>query len=82
MLHPGGRLIYCTCSLYPEEGESQIEAALTRQSGLHVDRQSLLVPGMQGEWVSEIGLRLRPDYWADQGGMDGFFVTALHKATG
>ncbi|MBX9874899.1 MAG: MFS transporter, partial [Beijerinckiaceae bacterium] len=25
---PGGRLVYCTCSLEPQEGEAQIEAFL------------------------------------------------------
>lgn len=27
---PGGRLVYCTCSLEPEEGERQVEAFLAR----------------------------------------------------
>lgn len=27
---PGGRLVYATCSLFPEENESQVEAFLTR----------------------------------------------------
>ena len=27
---PGGRLVFCTCSLLPEEGEGQLAAALER----------------------------------------------------
>ena len=30
LLKPGGRLVYCTCSLEPEEGEAQIAALLRR----------------------------------------------------
>jgi 16S rRNA (cytosine967-C5)-methyltransferase len=30
LLRPGGRLVYCTCSLEPEEGEAQIAALLRR----------------------------------------------------
>jgi hypothetical protein len=26
-------------------------------------------------------LRLRPDYWADQGGMDGFFMVRLDSVS-
>ncbi|MEM8628222.1 MAG: transcription antitermination factor NusB, partial [Pseudomonadota bacterium] len=32
MLRPGGRLVYCTCSLLPEEGEAQIDAFLSRST--------------------------------------------------
>ena len=31
---PGGRLVYCVCSLEPEEGEQQIEALLAREPAL------------------------------------------------
>jgi 16S rRNA (cytosine967-C5)-methyltransferase len=30
MVRPGGRIVYCTCSLEPEEGEAQIAALLRR----------------------------------------------------
>jgi 16S rRNA (cytosine967-C5)-methyltransferase len=77
-LKPGGRLVYCTCSLLPEEGEAQIGAALTRHTGLRVEKPSL--PGIDPSWITpEGGLRLRPDYWAEQGGMDGFFIARLIK---
>ena len=78
-LKPGGRLVYCTCSLLPEEGEAQISAALARHAGLQVEEPSL--PGIDPAWITpEGGLRLRPDYWAAQGGMDGFFIARLIKA--
>lgn len=76
-LKPGGRLVFSTCSLLPEEGEAQVSAALARHPGLRVARADL--PGVDpGWWTPEGGLRLRPDYWSDLGGMDGFFMARLH----
>ena len=78
-LKPGGRLVFCTCSLLPDEGEAQLSAALVRHPGLTVIRPDL--PGIDPAWITpEGGLRLRPDYWADKGGMDGFFMVALKRA--
>jgi 16S rRNA (cytosine967-C5)-methyltransferase len=34
LVRPGGRIVFCTCSLLPEEGEAQVEAALARHPGL------------------------------------------------
>ena len=80
LLKPGGRLVYCTCSLLPDEGESQIEDLLARHSGLSVDRTALDIEGVDPAWQTEEGgLRLRPDYWADKGGMDGFYVACIRK---
>lgn len=80
LLRPGGRLVYCTCSLLPEEGEAQVERALSRHRDLLVDLEALRSLGPEcSDWLVEMGLRLRPDGWAELGGMDGFFVTALQK---
>ena len=77
-LKPGGRLVFATCSLLPEEGERQLDAALARHPGLTADRAVL--PGVDpGWWTESGGLRLRPDYWADKGGMDGFFMARLRQ---
>ena len=81
LLKPGGRLVYCTCSLLPDEGEVQVEAALESLPGAAIDRAALVLPGVDPAWVTEEGgLRLRPDYWADLGGMDGFYIACLRKA--
>lgn len=78
MLRPGGRLVFCTCSLLPDEGEAQLDAALARHPGLTVERPAL--PGLDPAWIPPGGgLRLRPDYWADRGGMDGFFIARLSR---
>ena len=76
-LSPGGRLVFCTCSLLPEEGEAQIAAALAR----HPDFQAISVEAdwVDSAWITDNGLRLRPDHWADRGGIDGFFVAGLEK---
>ncbi|WP_425051420.1 RsmB/NOP family class I SAM-dependent RNA methyltransferase [Psychromarinibacter sp. S121] len=78
-LKPGGRLVYCTCSLLPDEGEVQIEEALARHPGLTLDAEALKGPGIEADWIGPEGLRLTPDLWKDRGGMDGFFVAALRK---
>jgi 16S rRNA (cytosine967-C5)-methyltransferase len=81
LLNPGGRLVFCTCSLLPDEGEVQVDEALERHSDMSVDRTALDVEGIDPAWISsEGGLRLRPDYWADRGGMDGFYIACLRKA--
>ena len=78
LLRPGGRLVYCTCSLLPDEGEVQVEDALARHNGLIVTPPAL--PGIDPAWTTdEGGLRLRPDYWPDLGGMDGFYIAVLAK---
>lgn len=74
----GGRVVFCTCSLLPDEGEAQLAAVLERHPGLRVERVE--IAGVDPAWWSDAGgLRLRPDYWADRGGMDGFFMARLVK---
>ncbi|OOY29409.1 16S rRNA methyltransferase [Thioclava sp. L04-15] len=78
-LKPGGTLVYATCSLLPEEGEAQIKAALARHPDLSVIRPDL--PGIEPDWITEEGgLRLRPDYWPERGGMDGFYMAKLQRS--
>jgi 16S rRNA (cytosine967-C5)-methyltransferase len=80
LLKPGGRLVFCTCSLIPDEGEVQVEEALTRHPNLSVDTTATDRPGLSPDWrTTEGGLRLRPDYWPEHGGMDGFYCAVLKK---
>jgi 16S rRNA (cytosine967-C5)-methyltransferase len=77
-LKPAGRLVFSTCSLLPEEGEAQLAAALVRHPRLTIERPDL--PGIDPSWwTPENALRLRPDHWAERGGMDGFFLARLRK---
>ncbi|MGR3483766.1 MAG: RsmB/NOP family class I SAM-dependent RNA methyltransferase [Paracoccaceae bacterium] len=78
LLAPGGRLMACTCSLIPDEGEVQIEAALARHPGLTVDAAARDLPGISRHWHSpEGGVRTRPDHWEERGGLDGFHMALL-----
>lgn len=78
-LKPGGRLVFCTCSLLPDEGEAQLAAVLLRHPNLTV--LPPVLAGIEPGWITpQGGLRLRPDYWADIGCMDGFFMVCLIKA--
>ena len=78
LLRPGGRVVYCTCSLLHAEGEAKLAAALDRHPDLRV--LPIDLPGVEKDWITEQGgLRLRPDFWPDLGGMDGFFSAALQK---
>ena len=80
LLRPGGRLVYCTCSLLPDEGEVQVTEALERHADLTVLADAWNLPGIDPAWrTEEGGLRLRPDYWPDLGGMDGFYTAVLQR---
>jgi len=80
MLRPGGRLVFCTCSLLIDEGEEQLRDARLRHPELSVNRAALNRPGIDPAWIDDDGgLRLRPDYWPDRGGMDGFYIACLVK---
>ena len=70
---PGGRLVYCVCSLETEEGEAQARAFLKRYPEFRT------LPAAAGEGAApaesltkEGWLRLLPHQM--EGGMDGFFV--------
>ncbi|MFN3512519.1 MAG: RsmB/NOP family class I SAM-dependent RNA methyltransferase [Phenylobacterium sp.] len=76
---PGGRLVYCVCSLEPEEGEAQAEAFLAR----HPD--FALAPIAAGEGGAPEAslrpdgtLRLLPHQRA--GGQDGFYVARFRRS--
>ncbi|MCC5966841.1 MAG: methyltransferase domain-containing protein [Natronohydrobacter sp.] len=74
LLAPGGRVVYCTCSLLPAEGEDQIAKALDRHSARLLP---ITIAGLPPEAEVAGALRTRPDFWAERGGMDGFFIAAL-----
>ncbi|MFP7672114.1 RsmB/NOP family class I SAM-dependent RNA methyltransferase [Marivita sp. S0852] len=77
-LKPNGLLVYCTCSLLREEGEDQVKWLLSQTDDVQL--QTPHAPGLDPDWVSpEGGVRLRPDYWQDIGGMDGFYMALLRR---
>jgi 16S rRNA (cytosine967-C5)-methyltransferase len=85
LVKPGGRIIYCVCSLEPEEGEAQVTALLGRNP--HVKREPLTEADVFGhaEFLSPDGdLRTLPQMLPDPDprwdGMDGFFAARLIRA--
>ena len=78
----GGRIIYCTCSLMPEEGEKVVKHVLKDlPSWIQVPIQANKF-GIQPEWLDDCGgLRLQPYFWESIGGMDGFYVAILMRNT-
>jgi 16S rRNA (cytosine967-C5)-methyltransferase len=76
---PGGRLVYCVCSLEPEEGEAQAAAFLARTPGFALDP---IAPGEGGapepSLRSDGTLRILPHH--REGGTDGFYVARLRRA--
>ena len=80
MLAPGGIVVYCTCSLEPQEGKQQIERLFA--AGAPVRRVPLdasEIGGLQ-ECVSPEGdLRTLPCHLAERDGIDGFFAARLMR---
>jgi 16S rRNA (cytosine967-C5)-methyltransferase len=74
----GGRLIYCVCSLEPEEGEAQASALLKRRPELAPWPIEPGEGGSPGASATPVGvLRILPHHL--EGGLDGFFVARFRK---
>jgi 16S rRNA (cytosine967-C5)-methyltransferase len=84
LTRPGGTIVFCTCSLEPEEGESLVADLLAREPGL---RRHPIAPAEvagHGEWLTPLGeLRTLPNHFpaADPrlGGLDGFYAVRLTR---
>jgi 16S rRNA (cytosine967-C5)-methyltransferase len=76
----GGTLIYCTCSIQPEEGEMQIDRLLEKDR--RVERLPVQPAELGGlaELINERGeVRTLPGMLGEIGGIDGFFVARLRR---
>jgi 16S rRNA (cytosine967-C5)-methyltransferase len=85
LTRPGGILVYCTCSLEPEECEMQVSALLERTPGLVRRPLAAAEVGGQAEFVTNAGdLRTLPCHWSDpdprMAGLDGFYAARLERA--
>jgi 16S rRNA (cytosine967-C5)-methyltransferase len=82
---PGGTLVYCTCSLEPQENEMIVADLLARESGLQrAPISAAEIFGCQ-EFISKAGdLRTLPCHFPDSdsrfAGLDGFYAARLVKS--
>lgn len=84
LVKPGGLLVYCSCSLEPEEGSQQISRFLDNKRGF---TRVPITPGecgIEAQWISAAGdLRTLPIHAPGPdgvpSGMDGFFAARLER---
>ncbi|HEV2541169.1 MAG TPA: RsmB/NOP family class I SAM-dependent RNA methyltransferase, partial [Methylobacterium sp.] len=84
LTRPGGRLVYCTCSLEPEEGGGQVADFLKRNPNF--ERIAITSDQLAGhaELIDASGdLRTLPSHLGGgtgrAGGLDGFFASVLRR---
>ena len=85
LLKPGGTLVYCTCSLEPEEGEQAIASLLETESGVRrLPVTSGEVGGLDEILTPDGDVRTLPSHLVHSdprlGGLDGFFAARLIKS--
>jgi 16S rRNA (cytosine967-C5)-methyltransferase len=73
LVNPGGRLVYSTCSLEPEENEEVVSAFLESNSSFR--RAALQVDPTMLTQTGEVRT------WPHRQGTDGFFISALVRIT-
>jgi 16S rRNA (cytosine967-C5)-methyltransferase len=76
LLRPGGRLLYCTCSVFRAEGEGQAQAFVKR----HPEARRLPAPG---HMLPAVPLGKTQEAHMNPGqGLDGFFYALFYKPGG
>jgi 16S rRNA (cytosine967-C5)-methyltransferase len=85
LLRPGGTLVYCTCSLEPEEGEQAIAGLLAAESAMRrVPIEAGEVAGLSEILTPDGDLRTLPCHLPHPdprlGGLDGFYAARLVKS--
>jgi 16S rRNA (cytosine967-C5)-methyltransferase len=74
LVKPGGRLVYATCSMLPEENEEQVAAFLAAHSDFRVVPLSDAAPGLSRS--------AHPDYLSltpARHDTDGFFAAVMER---
>jgi 16S rRNA (cytosine967-C5)-methyltransferase len=81
-LDTAGTLVYCVCSLEPEEGEGQVNWALAALPGLELwPVEPGELPGLEAAVTARGLVRTHPAMapGGRDGGMDGFFVARFRR---
>jgi 16S rRNA (cytosine967-C5)-methyltransferase len=73
LLRPGGKMLYATCSLLPQENDEQVACFLQKQP----DASAVMLQAGRG-MIRTHGLQLLPDTLET----DGFYYALLEKQTG
>lgn len=71
----GGRLVYSTCSILPQENDIQIKNFLEHNPNFSVEDIKDCIPESLHQYIDEYGLKL----FADKSGLDGFYICALKR---
>jgi 16S rRNA (cytosine967-C5)-methyltransferase len=74
---PGGKLVYCVCSLEREEGEDQVAWFASENADARVAPATAAMEILATAITPEGYVRTRPDLM--DGGMDGFFAVCWRK---
>jgi 16S rRNA (cytosine967-C5)-methyltransferase len=84
LVKPGGRLVYCSCSLEPEEGPEQIAQFLQAHPNFQLMPVAAEPLGIDPAWLTSKGeLRTLPCHMVLapplKSGMDGFYAAVLTR---
>jgi 16S rRNA (cytosine967-C5)-methyltransferase len=84
LLRPGGLLVYCTCSLEPEEGVRQISALLARNADMvRIPIDSAEIGGLAECITADGDMQTFPFHLPNASsrfaGLDGFFAARLKR---
>ena len=78
MLAAGGRLVYCTCSVLPEENEAVVQRFLEGAPHMRVAPMPPAAELAPGALERAVGIQLLP---GAEAGTDGFYYACLEKTT-
>ena len=74
-LKPGGRLVYSTCTIHPDENQEQVKAFLARRPDFRVIQPEAAFPeGMEAGPYGALSVPGRVP-----AGMDGFFICVMRR---
>jgi 16S rRNA (cytosine967-C5)-methyltransferase len=76
---PGGTLVYAVCSLEPEEGPEQIASFLRRRRDF-VREPIASTEMVDATFITPEGDLRTLSFWAERGGMDGFYAARLCRS--